>query len=426
MGLCKDGYWRESESYEGKQYVATAKGKTDEESQKLALKKLADKIAAAKNNTAVLSKNTTVKTWSEEWLDVYIRPKVRKPGMPKTRNSMTEKSYAMYEQKLDGYVLPAIGRMQLKDVRDVHVRKILNGEAGMSKSHVEKIRIVIKAMFRQAYQSRLINYDPSVDVELPAVTEGVRRSLTEFERSLLHRAAELHRCGLWIRTLLDTGIRPGESAPLLVKDFDFDSGLLNIDKDIESGTYSIADPKTKAGIRKLPIPDDLKADLQSVFAGKGPFDFAFPQTDGKRMKTQECISNDWRSFRRCMDILGGATTIWKTKRRTISVDGYELTAHGRILEMDIDEENGSVLSGDLVLYCLRHTYCTDLQKAGVPINIAAYLMGHADIQTTANIYTHTGEDEAICAALKINDYRKNRSEKTAGIKNSIKIRTGNS
>ena len=52
----------------------------------------------------------------------------------------------------------------------------------------------------------------------------------------------------------------------------------------------------------------------------------------------------------------------------------------------------SVVAPDLTPYCLRHTYCTDLQRAGVPINIAKELMGHADIQTTANIYTHKDND----------------------------------
>lgn len=49
---------------------------------------------------------------------------------------------------------------------------------------------------------------------------------------------------------------------------------------------------------------------------------------------------------------------------------------------------GAEVADDLTPYCLRHTFCTDLQRAGVPINVAKELMGHADIQTTANIYTH--------------------------------------
>ena len=48
----------------------------------------------------------------------------------------------------------------------------------------------------------------------------------------------------------------------------------------------------------------------------------------------------------------------------------------------------STLSPDLEPYLLRHTFCTDCQAAGVPLNVAKELMGHSDISVTAKIYTH--------------------------------------
>ena len=46
---------------------------------------------------------------------------------------------------------------------------------------------------------------------------------------------------------------------------------------------------------------------------------------------------------------------------------------------------------DWTPYCLRHTYCTDLERMGIPINIARQLMGHSDITITSKIYTHTNQ-----------------------------------
>lgn len=43
---------------------------------------------------------------------------------------------------------------------------------------------------------------------------------------------------------------------------------------------------------------------------------------------------------------------------------------------------------DLEPYLLRHTFCTNCQAAGVPLNVAKELMGHSDISVTAKIYTH--------------------------------------
>lgn len=64
----------------------------------------------------------------------------------------------------------------------------------------------------------------------------------------------------------------------------------------------------------------------------------------------------------------------------------------------------SVLAEDLTLYCLRHTYCTDLEAAGVPINVAKYLMGHSSIEMTARIYTHMRPDTLESATDKINAF----------------------
>jgi site-specific recombinase XerD len=62
------------------------------------------------------------------------------------------------------------------------------------------------------------------------------------------------------------------------------------------------------------------------------------------------------------------------------------------------------LAPDFEPYCLRHTYCTDLCKAGVDIRTAQRLMGHANISITADIYTHVDVNDIIQAGEKINEY----------------------
>lgn len=47
------------------------------------------------------------------------------------------------------------------------------------------------------------------------------------------------------------------------------------------------------------------------------------------------------------------------------------------------------------------TTCTDLEAAGVSINVAKYLMGHSSITLTAKIYSHMREDILEEAAQKI-------------------------
>lgn len=60
------------------------------------------------------------------------------------------------------------------------------------------------------------------------------------------------------------------------------------------------------------------------------------------------------------------------------------------------------LDMSLTPYYLRHTYCTNLAEAGVPLRTAMALMGHSDIKMTARIYTHV-TDKMLGDAIKLVD-----------------------
>lgn len=339
-------YARKTARFNGKKYEAT--GKTELE----AMTKLAEKLAAAKRGEEVIAGSMTVNAWYKQWKALYKDPK-----------GLTEKSLGMYDEKYNRYIKPRIGTLKLRDVKDVHLQKILNEQAGMSASHAKKVRMVLQEMFKRARQSRLIVYDPAELLELPDVKQGIRRSITEEERTAILAVAKYHRAGLWILTLLYTGMRPGETAALTWADVDFDNNEIHVHAAKESGSTAIKGPKTAAGVRDIPIHSEL---LPRLKAAKGkPFSPVFPTGAGNR-QNENSLRRLWTGFLRELDIYMGA----KTERN-------------KIVE--------SVVAKDLTPYCLRHTFCTDLQRAGVSLNVAKELMGHSDIQTTANIYTHKNQ-----------------------------------
>ena len=88
-----------------------AYGKTEREAEA----KLRQKMAEVMAHGQVLDGSTTVRKWAVQWLEVYVAPR-----------DATPKSLEMYRQKLDRYILPAIGSMKLRDVRDTHLQKMLN------------------------------------------------------------------------------------------------------------------------------------------------------------------------------------------------------------------------------------------------------------------------------------------------------------
>lgn len=224
--------------------------------------------------------------------------------------------------------------------------------------------MVMQEMFKRARQSRLIVYDPAELLDLPNVKQGVRRSITEEERVAILEVAEYHPAGLWVLTLLYTGMRPGETAALTWADVDFKNKEIHVHAAKESGSAAIKGPKTAAGVRDIPIHSAL---LSRLLKAKGtPFSPVFQKKDGSQMD-DDTLYRRWKAFVRELDIHMGA----KVYRNKIVK---------------------SVVAPDLTPYCLRHTFCTDLQRAGVALNVAKELMGHSDVSVTANIYTHKDND----------------------------------
>ena len=360
-------YIQKSFTFDGRRYFV--RGKTEEE----AIRKQIEKERQLKEG--FIDSNTTVRKWAKVWLETYV-----------DNRDIIDASRRMYHDKVNNIILPVIGAYKLRTVTATQLQQLLNKRAGYSTSDTSKLRIVIKAMFRQAAENRIIPYDPSAGLKMPRTTAGKHRSLTDEERAALIHAADTDRfdgkpnnSGLWVLCMLYCGLRPGETAALRWEDVDLDTATLHVRNAKETRSRNIKSPKTDAGVRSIPIPREYLVRLQSA---PRRAEFVFTQRDGKTPLTDSSMKRMWETIKKYMDLALGAETQRikpKGKRK------HTLVITKRALADDLD------------LYCLRHTFCTDLQRKGVPINIAKELMGHADIATTANIYTHATTDSLTIA-----------------------------
>ena len=119
----------------------------------------------------------------------------------------------------------------------------------------------------------------------------------------------------------------------------------------------IQELKSKASHRTIPIPQQLRAILAATPRTSL---YLLTCTDGRTM-TQI-------SFRRMWD-------------KVVRVAPCEVRAHQ-----------------------LRHSYCSNLYRAGIDLKTAQYLMGHATIQMTANIYTHMEKEDASASLIQLERY----------------------
>lgn len=357
--MSKTGYIRKTFTFDGRRYEVY--GRTEAE----AVRKMVEKERQLADGH--ITSSTTVRKWASVWLETYI-----------DNRDITVASRRMYHDKVNNIILPAIGAYKLRTVTATQLQQLLNSRAGYSTSDTSKLRMVLRGMFRQAASNRIIPYNPASDLQMPRTVTGKHRSLTDEERFALIRAADRDRfdgkpnnSGLWVLSILYCGLRPGETAALRWEDVDLTTGTLHIRSAKEAHSNNIKAPKSDAGIRDIPIPNDY---LDRLCAAPHRSEFVFTQRNGKKPLTDSSMKRMWETIKKYMDLeLGAKTELVKPegKRKHILV---------------ITE---SKLAEDIDLYCLRHTFCTDLQAKGVPINIAKELMGHADIATTANIYTHS-------------------------------------
>ncbi len=349
---------------EGKVYKIRADTKEE-----LAVKEY-KKRQEIENNVKKIEKNMLVRDWVEEWIATYKQPTVS----PETLQS--------YQNVIHKHILPYLGNMQLKNVRSLHVQKVVNQMAGGSKKMIDRVAQLMWSIFDAAAANHLILENPAERIKKPKGTVTSRRAITDTEREYTLKLAQTHPAGMLVLLSLYCGLRPGESAALKWRQIDFTERTLHVEGTIKR-CGGVGAPKTATGVRTIPIPDVFVLDLirykQESPWPTEPFDYVLHNQSGERCSAN-VIKHMWQSFKNDLNILMGCQ----------SIDGKAMPPYR--------------VSDDLVLYCYRHTYCTDLQDAGVPINVARELMGHTDISITSKIYTHSTEYSLNAAKDKINHY----------------------
>jgi len=362
----KDDYFRSTfvvgKKPDGKPERIIVRGKTK--------RQLDEKLSEVKRLYArgLESGDITVFEWAERWLKVY-----------KANATPTQKIH--YTVKMNNDILPVIGSMRIRDVRTSHLQELLNTYAGKKAGTVVKIRMALKQLFFDAETEGIIERNPAARLELPDLTESLRRPLTDIERAVVFEVAKTHKIGVYILTMLFCGLRRGECATLIVGDIDIEHKRIVVNKSmsfrknigVEKST------KTKAGIRVVPIPDMLLPFLVKQCSDKSGDTILFSKSNGERATNETCRWW-WNSFLRQCHIKVGA----KLYRNKILIET-------------------SPFDDNITPHYLRHTYATDLYAAGVDEKAQKSFLGHASNEIT-DIYRKMNEAAFIRALGKMNEY----------------------
>lgn len=271
--------------------------------------------------------------------------------------SVTDQSITVIRSELRT-INSYIGDIKVKDLKQSHIESfraamINSGKPIRYNTCLGRIRAII----------RYAVYKEIMVVEITAGMKDIKnarrtkkRALTSAERQLIDKAElnDFERC--FINLLLYTGMRKSEALALNVSDIDFKKKRIEVSKTLVSSKklncclqeYT----KTTAGKRFIPIPSPLLPILLEYTSAQSGILF-------------KSNSGDYIG-------LGGFVGRWN-----------------QILKK-LQAVSKTPLANDITAHMFRHTYASDLYKAGVDIKQAQYLLGHDDIKTTLDTYTHFG------------------------------------
>jgi integrase len=314
----------------------------DGETEREAIEKRALRRHELEEGRRRIDRNMCVRDWVVIYMETYKRP------------TLAAESYKALLSIQRKWIDSAIGGIALKSVRSIQCQTILNAMAakGLSGKHIKRAKHHLSAMFEKAIANGLLIENPMTTVETPKAKDGQRRAATLYERTLLLEVCSWHKYGLWPLFMLYTGAGPEESARMIGKFLDFENNRIWIDG-----------VKNEARPRWVPMPAVLRDLLEKEKTA--PFEHLFKNSHGHRL-TKSNMRDRWAVIVKEMNIAAGCKTDYGSLKRVLPP---------------------VAIPKDLTPYCMRHTYCTDLQDVGVPINVAKDLMGHTSIETTARIYT---------------------------------------
>lgn len=339
-------------TFDGKRYFCRGKDEAE------AIEKMVLKKQALKKGEVVIGENMTVEAWANKAYEIY-------------KTNLADATRKSFEVRMNK-ILEVIGHLPIRSVRPIQLQELMNTFAGSSSGHITHMKQQIDFIFKAAVKNKIILRNPAEGLTLPQGYTNHRRALTEQEQEISLSVVDQNPRFRIFELMIHCGLRPAEARRVQRSDIKEIDGV---------PVLSVRGSKSANATRSVPVPDDLYNKIKDV----PPFELVvdLPKNNG-------AVKNAWKALCKAMNIEMGCKVV-KGKL----VPPYPL-------------------ADDLVPYCLRHTYCTNLCRAGVDVRVAKTLMGHANIQTTVNIYTHVDDTDILAAADLI---KKSQSKsRTKGVK----------
>lgn len=335
-----------------KQHFESVKGDKGD-----AQKKLTEILRQIDTGSFVSPDKITLGDFLKRWMDDYARPRLS----PRTIEG--------YEDVIGKHITPCLGTMPLKDLRPDHLNHHyaqqlrsgrLDGKGGLSAKSVLHQHLIMHTALDAAVKWGLLVRNVSDAADPPSPVAQEPRIMNEREAAEFLRALKDSPYSAIFCLFLMSGIRRSEALAIRWSDVDFGRNTISISRSLhhlKTGEFVYRPTKTRAGKRLVSLPAPAVAILSDhrvkVAAmrreiGTTPLkddDLAFSRIDGSPLMP-DTVTHAWIKLVRRLGLKG------------------------------------------VRLHDARHTYASLLLRLGISPKVVQEQLGHAQVQTTLNIYSH--------------------------------------
>lgn len=252
---------------------------------------------------------------------------------------------------------------------------------------------IFSFIIKLAVRDNIIRNNPSdgVMAELKKKskqTSGIRHALTEEQQkafmNYVSNSPVFYRWTPLFTVMVGTGCRVGEIVGLRWKDLDMENRMISINhsvtyyprrNDTYKCTYEVSTPKTEAGIRTVPMLDEV----YEAFLEEREYQ--------KETGPNEMVIDGMSGFI-FMNRLGQVHNPVGINR---AINRIVETYNAEELVKAERAKRNPVLIPHFSCHILRHTFCTRFCENETNIKVIQAVMGHKDIQTTCNIYAEVSD-----------------------------------
>lgn len=330
----------------GKQIQRSFTGRT----QKEVREKLQAAAVAINTGTFTPVEKMTVGQWLDIWAAEYL-------------GNLKPLTVIAYRGNIKNHIKPALGAMQLSELRPHAVQGFINGLSALSVNTVKLAYRVLHAALEKAVQLDYIPRNPAAKCILPKDQQKAIRPLDDDQTAALLAAAQGSSIEFIVSIALFTGLRMSEIVGLTWDSLDITSGILTVNKQLSlqncrsAGIFST--PKSGKG-RTLTVAPSVVAVFKAQY-----------------------------SRQLSMQIRAGAA--WHNEHGLIftTEDGSPFY-QGRVTRAFQAILNRAGLQG-VRFHDLRHTYAVNSLRAGDDVKTLQGNLGHASAAFTLDKYGHFTE-----------------------------------